>query len=143
MKHHKVEKMGRLTKSKMLGIYKSRLHRYKKKDDFFGGVIHWQTRKTKKLTMAITKSMHAFLRLMLAEHYVFQMRKSYGNNISCQVTQGTLDDIYYGKTRDCRTKTTWSRDMLTDPRLGKDLLGLIPGISSFILLILISETSYS
>ena len=81
MNHHKVEKMGRLTKSKMLGIYKSRLHRYKKKNDFFGGVIHWQTRKTKKLTIAITKSMHAFLRLMLAEHYVFQFCLLY-NSVS-------------------------------------------------------------
>ena len=73
-----------------------RLSRCKKKNDFFGGMIKWQTRKSKRLTMALTKSMHSFIRKMVNNDYVHQMRKGCNNPVSCQVTQGTLDNIYYG-----------------------------------------------
>ena len=76
--------------------------------------------------MAITKSMHAFLRLMLAEHYVFQMQKSYGNNISCQVTQGTLDDIYYGKDKGLPDKDDIVQRHAYGSKTGKGSIGIDP-----------------
>ena len=52
--------------------------------------------ENQKLTMALTKSIHSFLRKMIVDDYDHQMRKSYRNSISCQVTLGMSNNIYYG-----------------------------------------------
>ena len=82
---------------KMNSTKRSLLQKHTKNSDFFGGKIDWQKREKKELTMAITKNLHGFVRNMLSNDYVLQMKKSYINKVKNQVTCGTSDDVYYGR----------------------------------------------